>query len=383
MKILHTADWHLGKIVNSVHMTQEQEYILNQLLDIIRTEKPDVLVVAGDLYDRAIPPKEAVDLLNRVLTTLVTDIKIPVLAISGNHDSPERLEFGTELFRSQRLYIETRLNRSLEPVIIDDEHGPVYFHLVPYIEPAEAKELFKDDTINSHQTAMEAVTNYIKENNDMSKRHIFVGHAFVAGGMESESEERLSMIGGTPYVDAQLFQDFVYVALGHLHQPQRIKRDEVRYSGSILKYSFSEANHKKSITIVELDEEGKCELKYVPLIPKHDLRIVEGYFEDLLQKPLEKNEDYLHIRLLDKGQIMDPMYKLRKIYPNILRLERVGYSTTKSLLDLQQIRQKQTQSHTELFASFYEDITGEEIDDKRMEYIEKTISTVMAKERGE
>ncbi|WP_026906505.1 exonuclease SbcCD subunit D [Paucisalibacillus globulus] len=383
MKILHTADWHLGKIVNSVHMTEEQDYILSQLLDIIRTEKPDVLVIAGDLYDRAVPPKEAVDLLNRVLTTLITEIKIPVVAISGNHDSPERLEFGTELFRAQQLFIETKLSRSLKPVVIEDEHGPVYFHLVPYIEPAEAKELFADNTINSHQSAMEAVINYIKDNNDMSERHIFVGHAFVAGGMESESEERLSMIGGSPYVDASLFDDFVYVALGHLHQPQRIKRDVVRYSGSILKYSFSEANHKKSVAIIELDEKGNCKLDYIPLVPKHDMRVVEGYFQELMDQPVEGQDDYLHIRLLDKGQIMDPMYKLRKIYPNILRLERVGFSTTKSLLDLQQIRQKQTQSHTELFASFYKEITEEEIDDKRMEYIVKTISSVITKERGE
>ncbi|WP_047980088.1 exonuclease SbcCD subunit D [Ornithinibacillus contaminans] len=383
MKILHTADWHLGKIVNSVHMTEDQDYILNQILDIIRKEQPDVLVIAGDLYDRAVPPKEAVDLLNRVLTTLVTDIKIPVLAISGNHDSPERLEFGTEMFRAQNLYIETKLSRSLEPVILNDEHGPVYFHLVPYIEPAEAREFFADNSIHSHQTAMEAVIRYIKQHHDMTKRHIFVGHAFVAGGMESESEERLSMIGGTPYVDANLFDDFSYVALGHLHQPQRIRRNVVRYSGSILKYSFSEANHKKSVTIIDLDEAGTCELGYIPLQPKHDLRVVEGYFEELMANPLENNEDYLHIRLLDKGKIMDPMYKLRKVYPNILRLERVGLATTKSLVDLQQIRQKQSQSHQELFASFYKEITDEAIDEKQLEYMEKVISTVMTKERGE
>ncbi|HAM81129.1 exonuclease SbcCD subunit D [Ornithinibacillus bavariensis] len=383
MKILHTADWHLGKIVNSVHMTEEQEYILNQLLDIIRSEKPDCVVIAGDLYDRAVPPKEAVDLLNRVLTTLVTDINVPVLAISGNHDSPERLEFGTEMFRAQQLYIETNLTRSLNPVVLYDEHGPVYFHLVPYIEPAEARAFFQDNTINSHQKAMEAITNYIKEHNNMNDRHIFVGHAFVAGGMESESEERLSMIGGTPYVDASLFDDFVYVALGHLHQPQRIMRDVVRYSGSILKYSFSESTHKKSVTMVEIDRTGHCKLESIPLIPKHDMRVVEGFFEELLNQPLESPEDYLHIRLLDKGQIMDPMYKLRKIYPNILRLERVGFSTTKSLLDLQHIRKKQTQSHMELFASFYKEITEEDIDEKRMNYIQKTISSVIAKERGE
>ncbi|MEN2766232.1 exonuclease SbcCD subunit D [Ornithinibacillus xuwenensis] len=383
MKVMHTADWHLGKIVNSVHMTDEQDFILNQLLEIIRAEKPDVLIIAGDLYDRAIPPKEAVDLLNRIFTTLVKDIRIPVLAISGNHDSPERLEFGTEMFRAQHLYIETSLSRSLKPVVLTDEHGPVYFHLVPYIEPAEARAFFQDDSIHSHQTAMEAVINYIKEHHNMKERHIFVGHAFVAGGMESESEERLSMIGGTPYVDAALFQDFSYTALGHLHQPQRIKRDVIRYSGSILKYSFSEANHKKSVTIVHLDKEGNCELEFIPLAPKHDMRVVEGYFQELIEQPLEDNEDYLHIRLLDKGQIIDPMYKLRKIYPNILRLERVGQSSAKSLLDLQQIRKKQSQSHSELFASFYKEITDEAIDEQRMAYIEKTISSVIAKERGE
>src|SRR5690606_11078481 len=180
-------------------------------------------------------------------------------------------------------------------------------HLVPYIEPAEAREFFNDNSINSHQTAMAAVTNYIKENNNMSERHIFVGHAFVAGGIESESEERLSMIGGTPYVDANLFEEFVYVALGHLHQAQRIKRDVVRYSGSILKYSFSEANHKKSVTIIDLDGEGNCKLDYIPLVPKRDMRVVEGYFQELIEQPLDGKEDYLHIRLLDKGQIMDPM----------------------------------------------------------------------------
>lgn len=383
MKILHTADWHLGKIVNSVHMTEEQEYILQQLLDIIRAEKPEVIIIAGDLYDRAVPPKEAVDLLNRVLTSLATEIKVPVLAISGNHDSPERLEFGTELFRSQKLFIETKLSRSLHPVILEDEFGPVYFHLVPYIEPAEAREFFGDESIHSHQTAMEAVINYIKANNNMTERHIFVGHAFVAGGMESESEDRLSMIGGTPYVDSELFKDFVYTALGHLHQPQRIKSDVIRYSGSILKYSFSESNHKKSVTMITLDEAGNCSLDFIPLVPKHDMVVVEGYFQELIDHPLPNNEDFLHIRLLDKGQIMDPMHKLRKVYPNILRLERVGFSSTKSLLDLQQIRQKQTQSHSDLFASFYKEITEEEIDEKRMELIQATISSVITKERGE
>ncbi|WP_404452786.1 exonuclease SbcCD subunit D [Virgibacillus necropolis] len=383
MKILHTADWHLGKIVNSVHMTDEQDYILNELIAVIRNEQPDVIIIAGDLYDRAVPPKEAVELLNRVLTTLIVDLKIPVLAIAGNHDSPDRLEFGTQLFRSQQLYIKSKLDIDLESIVIQDEHGPVHFHLIPYVEPAEVRGLFEDDSIHSHHTAMTAIINKIKTKYDMNERHIFIGHAFIAGGMESESEERLSMIGGSPYVDASLFQEFSYVALGHLHQAQRIKSDVIRYSGSILKYTFSEATHKKSITMVDMKNDGECDLTYIPLKARHDMQVVEGYFDDLINQPLENNEDYLHISLLDNGQIIDPMNKLRKIYPNILRLERTSLTSSKSLIDLQKIRQQQTKSHTELFAQFYEEIKGEPISDTSMRHVEKVVDQLITDERGE
>lgn len=383
MKILHTADWHLGKIVNSVHMTEEQGYILNELITIIRNEQPDVIIIAGDLYDRAVPPKEAVELLNNILTTLIVDLKIPVLAIAGNHDSPDRLDFGSRLFRSQQLYIKSKLDTALEPIVIHDEDGPVHFHLIPYVEPAEARELFEDDSVHSHHTAMAAIVNKIKESNDMTERHVFVGHAFIAGGMESESEERLSMIGGSPYVDASLFQDFSYVALGHLHQAQRIKSDVIRYSGSILKYSFSEATHKKSVTMVDLKNNGECNLSYISLKARHDMQIVKGYFDDLINQPMENNEDYLHISLLDNGQIIDPMNKLRKIYPNILRLERKSLTSKNSLNDLQKIRQQQKKSHTELFAQFYEEIKGEPIPETSMQHVEKIVNKLMTDERSE
>ncbi|ASK63392.1 exonuclease sbcCD subunit D [Virgibacillus phasianinus] len=383
MKILHTADWHLGKIVNSVHMTDEQDIILNQLLEIIELEQPDVIIIAGDLYDRAVPPKEAVELLNRVLTTLIVDLKIPVLAIAGNHDSPDRLDFGTQLFRSQQLYLQSKLDTNAEPIIIHDDDGPVYFHLVPYTEPAEVRALLDDESIHSHHSAMAAILNKIKGAYDMNERHVFVGHAFIAGGMESESEERLSMVGGSPYVDVGLFNDFSYVALGHLHQAQRIKSDVIRYSGSILKYSFSEATHNKSVTIVNMDHDGTCELSYIPLKARHDMQVVEGYFEDLLNQPILNKEDYLHIILLDKGQIIDPMNKLRKIYPNILRLERKSFSSSTSLNELQKIRQQQTKSHTELFAQFYEEIKGEQIPESSLHHIDKIVQQLVIDERGE
>lgn len=382
MRILHTADWHLGKIVNSVHMTEDQAYMLEELLKIIEKEKPDAIIIAGDLYDRSIPPKEAVELLNNVLTTIISTYKIPVLAISGNHDSPDRLEFGTSLFRAQHLYLQTKLASSLEPVVLHDEHGPVYFHLIPYMEPAEARAFFGDDRIHSHHTAMEAVIRRIHETQDMTKRHIFVGHAFLAGGMESESEERLSMIGGTPYIEADLLDGFCYAALGHLHQPQRVIREEVRYSGSLLKYSFSEANHQKTVTLLELNGAGECQLSFIPLKPRRDLKVLEGYFEELLRKELDNREDYLHIILLDDGQIVDPMGKLRKRFPNILRLERKVLTSSRQLEDLKRIRRRQQMSHSELFQSFYKEMKGEDMPANRRDQLENVINKLAEKERG-
>ncbi|WP_222599321.1 exonuclease SbcCD subunit D [Aquibacillus kalidii] len=380
---MHTADWHLGKIVNSVHMTEDQAYVLEELITIIKDEKPDVIIIAGDLYDRSIPPKEAVELLNHVLTKIITDFEIPILSISGNHDSPDRLEFGTQLFKAKQLYIETKLKNNLEPITLYDHAGPVHFHLIPYMEPADARQFFEDETIQSHQVAMKAIINHIEQHNDMDERHILVGHAFIAGGMESESEERLSMIGGSPYVDANLFHLFNYVALGHLHQPQRVTRDTIRYSGSILKYSFSEANHKKSVTILEIDETGQCHMEFIPLKPRRDMRVIEGYFADLLdEKYVQRTEDYLHISLLDDGQLVDPMGKLRKKFPNILRLERKVLSSKMKLNDLNRIKEKQQMSHIQLFESFYEEMKGDLITDQRKSHMAKVIQQLVEQERG-
>ncbi|WP_082234047.1 exonuclease SbcCD subunit D [Halobacillus massiliensis] len=382
MKILHTADWHLGKIVNNVYMTEDQEDILHKLLEIVKTYQPDVIIIAGDLYDRSIPPKEAVDLLNRTLTTLIQEYNIPVLAISGNHDSADRLEFGSKIFRSQGLYLETKLSKSYEPVTLQDEHGPVHFHLIPYVEPAEVAYWLDDSTIKTHHQAAEGIISYIRTHFDMTERHIWVGHAFIAGGMESESEERLSMIGGSPYVEASLFDDFSYVALGHLHQAQKIKRDEVRYSGSILKYSFSEVNHNKSVTMVHLDEEKVAYFEKLPLYPRRDFEIVEGYFNELLEGLHAANkENYLYVRLLDDGQILDPMGKLRKVYPNILHLERARFTPDTTSKSREELKERQKMEPVDLFVSFYRDIKGEELPEHRRELIEAAVDTLRKEDR--
>ncbi|MGN8647012.1 exonuclease SbcCD subunit D [Gracilibacillus sp. HCP3S3_G5_1] len=382
MKILHTADWHLGKIIHGLHMTEDQRIVLENLIEIIQTEKPDVIIIAGDLYDRAVPPREAVELLNAFLTTVSVEMEIPIVAISGNHDSPDRLGFGASLFRSKQLYLATTIEDIFEPIHFSDGHNEVYFHLIPYLEPEQVKYYFQEETIHTHQDAMKRIVKQIKENLVDHAQHVLVGHAFIAGGMESESEERLTMIGGTPYIDASLFKAFDYVALGHLHQPQKIKNDFIRYSGSILKYSFSEANHKKSVTILELNEKDK-QVRTVPLRAARDLRVVEGYFEDLLEgKGVEATEDYLQIRLLDDGQIIDPVTKLRKLFPNILRLERKHHLVHQSLKEIQSIKEKQEMTHEQLFASFYKEIKGSELPEERAKYVKDVIQKVMVEERG-
>lgn len=383
MKILHTADWHLGKIVNSVHMTEDQAHVLAQFIDIVRDEKPDLIIIAGDIYDRSIPPKEAVELLDSVLTQLITDFDSPVLIISGNHDSPDRLQFGSRLFRENNLFIATKLTTELRSLTFNDTFGPVHFHLIPYIEPADARSVFEDETIQSHQQAMEAIVSRIKERENMEERHVLIGHAFLAGGMETDSEERLSMIGGSPYVDSHLFKDFSYVALGHLHQPQKVTYDWIQYSGSILKYSFSEASNTKSITMIHLAADKTIEMSRIPLKPKRDLRIIEGYFDDFINgNKAEPTVDYLHIRLLDDGQILDPIGKLRQKYPNILRLERKVLQSNRQLNELNQIKEKQKMTHAQLFHTFYEEMKGEPITKEREEHIDQVIQTLIEQERG-
>lgn len=383
MRILHTADWHLGKIVNGIHMTEDQSYILNKLIDLIKDIEPDVIIIAGDLYDRAVPPKEAVELLNSVLTKLNKNFQIPVLAISGNHDSPDRLDFASSLLREQKVFIQAKLLKDQKPVILYDDHGPVYFHLIPYIEPEEVREEYGDENIKTHEDAMKFIIEGIEREYNMTERHIFVGHAFLQGGMESDSEERLSMVGGTPYVPAELFKNFTYTAMGHLHQAQRVSQENIRYSGSILKYSFSESNHRKSITVVDLHEAGVAKVKQIELQPKRDLRIIEGYFQEIISEPIEPVNDYLHITLLDQGKLIDPIGKLRKIYPNILRLERKSMRLQNHLHSLRSIKEKREQSHKDLFFDFYTQVTGTEPDDIRIQYFNDVVSQLTKEERGE
>lgn len=392
MKIVHTGDWHIGKIVNQRHLTADQEYILEALLNIIQREKPDVVVVAGDIYDRAIPPVEAVELLDRVLNEILLVLKTPVIMIAGNHDSPDRLGFGSQLLREKGLYIGGRFTAETSKVVLTDAYGPVNFYLIPYAAPAVVRQVLGCDEICDHDTAMHAIIEKIKETWNPEERNVVVTHGFVRGTAElemSQSEKPLSVtlaVGGTDYVDIKNFAGFTYTALGHLHGPQHAGILGVRYAGSLLKYSFSEAKQEKSVTIVEIDEEGQVALSYQALVPLRNMRQIKGQLQDLLDPEVYREtnvEDYLHVILTDEGELLEPMSKLRTVYPNVLSLEmegkerQVGESKTSAGLGYKQ------KSKLDLFADFYEDMTGQEFSPQKATLVGKTIEMVETEERGE
>jgi DNA repair protein SbcD/Mre11 len=366
LKFIHTSDWHLGRIFYGIHLTVDQAYVLEELLLLIKDEQPDLLIVAGDVYDRAVPPPEAVELLDDVVSRIILDLKVPVLIISGNHDNPRRLGFGSRLLESRGLYLKCFLDTAMSPFLFNDHHGPVRVYAVPYAEPAITREIFGDETLHSHQSAMNAVMNRINADLERGGRTIVVTHAFVAGGEESESERPLS-VGGTGVVDAGLFARVHYTALGHLHKAQKIGDREVYYSGSLLKYSFSESTHTKSVQVAEMDGTGMCRVKQVPLRPRKDVQCIEGYFVDLMKKspPGISQEDYLMATLCDQGVILDAMPRLREVYPNLLHIRKPFVEVDREhKLDSAAYQKLGAQ---ELFTSFVAQVTGEEISDSQVQ----------------
>jgi DNA repair protein SbcD/Mre11 len=383
MKFFHTADWHLGKLVQGVYMTDEQRYILNQFIEAIEIEKPDAIVIAGDLYDRAVPPTEAVALLDEVLEKIVMDKKIPVIAIGGNHDSPGRLHFGSTLMQNNGYFIAGQVSKEIEPVILQDEFGEVHFHLVPFADPSVIKHLHADETISNHQDAMKKITEDICEKMDDKARHVLVGHAFVTPHGESEDNtsdsERPIAIGGAEYVSAHLFEPFHYTALGHLHQAHYVSNETVRYAGSPLKYSISEEHHNKGFFIVELDGEGNVTVEKRELIPNRDMRTVEGTIEEIQHHPV--SEDYVFVKLLDETPVLFPMEKIRSVYPNAMHVERKMLMPTTSI-DRESKTERGKKDDIQLFTGFYKEMIGENVDEETKTLFEEVLYEVMNREEG-
>ncbi|ARK23823.1 exonuclease sbcCD subunit D [Sporosarcina sp. P37] len=381
MKFFHTADWHLGKLVQGTYMTEDQRYILQKFIEDIKQEKPDAVIIAGDLYDRAIPPTEAVALLNDVLQEIVIDLQTPVIAIAGNHDSPGRLHFGSTFMKEQGLYITGELSADLSPVKLNDEFGDVYFHLIPYADPSVVSHLLKDDSISSHQQAMKQIIERITQSMDENARHVFVGHAFITPHGEKEDNtsdaERPLSIGGAEYVSADLFEPFHYTALGHLHQAHFVGNETIRYSGSPLKYSISEEKHQKGYVIVELDGNGNTKIEKKLLTPLHDVRTVESTMDELLR--METNDDYVFVKLLDTVPVIQPMEKIRSVFPNAMHVERKLFVSSTEGLGATAAVEKREDDHA-MFASFFKELQGEEADEETKELFAQVLWDVMKEE---
>ena len=397
MKIIHTSDWHIGKIVNEYSMIDDQKYILNKLIELIDEENIDVLMIAGDVYDRSIPPVEAVELLNETLSKLIIDRNVSVMIISGNHDSGERLSFGSKILEKQGLYIAGSDDKLYKKVVLRDNNQNVNFYLVPYKDPALTKKLLNNKEIRSHNDAMIAVIDKIKEELNENEINILIGHGYVTMKREeaiegndhkyevaqlqtSESERPLS-IGGTDLIDGNIFKDFDYVALGHLHGRQRIGRETMRYSGSLLKYSFSEVKQKKSVAVLDLiDKDINVELK--ELKPLRDLRIIKGNIEDLICEGRdieEGKEDYIQAILTDDGELMNHMEKLKSVYPNTMLIsrERKKNVSKENTLSKGEFRKK---SKIDLFKNFYEAYGSGEYNYKKEAVLIDTIKEVLKEE---
>ncbi|MCI6693939.1 MAG: exonuclease SbcCD subunit D [Clostridium sp.] len=387
MRIFHMGDWHIGKLVNGFYMTEDQEYILEELCSVIKEKKPDVLLIAGDLYDRSVPPVHAVELLNKYLRKIVKDLNTKIIAIAGNHDSNERIDFASSLLCDSGLYITGTLKRNIEKIVLEDEHGKINFYPIPYADVPVVRELFQDENIKNYNLAMAKIMEEINKDFNSNERNIAIAHGYITkindGNIEeleeSDSEKPLS-IGGTDFIDYKHFEKFNYTALGHLHGPQKVASDKIRYSGSLMKYSFSEINQRKGVTIVDIGENGEIEVDFVDLKPRRDFRVKKGTLEALLKDyKNENNEDYIKVILEDKGEILDPMAKLRSVYPNVMELVREEKLLKKSYNEVmsEEVKKK---SKVDLFKSFFNDIVGEEAEEDEIVIMEKIINKA---ERGE
>lgn len=374
MKLLHIADLHIGKRVNEFSMIEDQKHILNEILKIIDSENVDAVLMAGDIYDKAVPSAEAVQLFDTFLTSLVKkDVK--VFAVSGNHDSAERVAFASQIMKDSGVYMSPVYDGKIAPVKLNDEFGELNVYLLPFVKPIHVRSCFDDaEEIHSYDDAVKFAVE--KMNVDSDKRNIIVAHQFVTGAERCDSEE--VSVGGLDDIEYHAFDKFDYAALGHIHGAQHIGRDEVRYSGTPLKYSFSEVKHKKSVTIVEIKEKGSVEITIVPLVPLRDMREICGTYAEICNRENyigTNQEDYMHITLTDEEDVPDAIAKLRAIYPNIMSLD-YDNKRTRSMTVVDSADISANKTPVELFAELYKRQNGSEMSDVQCEIITDIIEKI-------
>ena len=356
MKFMHFSDLHLGKRVNEFSMLEDQAYILGQILAAVDAERPDGVLIAGDVYDKAVPPAEAVELFDDFLYALAQR-QLQVFVLSGNHDSPERIAFGGRLMDQSGIHMSPVYDGNVAPTVLTDAYGEVHVYMLPFIKPAHVRRWYGDETIESYTDAMAVAIEHMLV--EPGKRNLLMTHQFVTGAQRSDSET--VSVGGADNVDVTVFEPFDYVALGHIHGPQWVGRETVRYCGTPLKYSFSEVGHQKSITVVELLEKGNVTIRTIPLTPRHDLRELRGTYLELTDRTNYRDtatEDYLHITLTDEEDIPDAIGRLRVIYPNLMKLD-YDNRRTRSGGQLDLSGDLERKSPLELFAEFYEKQNGQ------------------------
>ena len=359
MKLFHLADLHIGKSVKEFSMLAGQDHVLGQVCALVREEKPDAVLICGDVYDRQIPSAGAVELYDEFLTQLV-ELGVPVLVISGNHDSPERLAFAGRIMEKSGVHVAGVFDGAAHVVTLEDAHGPVDFHLLPFVKPAAVRRFFPDDELETHEDAVRAAL--AARPLRPGVRSVLLAHQFVvAAGTDPErSESETEPVGGVNAVDAALFDAFDYVALGHLHRPQAMGRPAVRYAGSPLKYSFSEAEHQKGVCVVELSEKGEVCVERLPLAPLHDMRKIRGPFAELLRDEVVRAadpEDYLQITLTDEQEPPEAWARLRRVYPNAMELL-FDNARTRAAAAMEPDEALDAKPPAELFADFFFEQNG-------------------------
>lgn len=378
MRFLHLSDLHLGKRVNEFSMLEDQAYILKEILNIIDEQKVEAVLIVGDIYDKVIPSAEAVRLLDDFLTRIAAR-ELPVFLISGNHDSAERVAFGSRLMSSRQIYLSPVFESDVEPITISDRYGEINIYMLPFVKPSLVKRVYSEEEIITYQDAVNAAVQHMQIDTD--KRNVLLAHQFVTGAARCDSEE-LS-VGGLDDVDASIFDGFDYVALGHLHGPQKIGKETVRYSGTPLKYSFSEANQKKAAVIVDVEEKGKINIQQIPLVPKHDMREIRGTYMEVTALDFYKDmktDDYLHITLTDEEDIPDAIGKLRTIYPNIMKLS-YDNLRTRAAVTVRGTAEVEEKSPMELLKEFYELQNNQPMTDEQEEIARGMMEEIWEDER--
>ena len=379
MKLIHLSDLHIGKRVNEYSMLEDQEYILKEILGIIDAEAPDGVIIAGDVYDKAVPSAEAVALFDEFLFKLAKR-KLSVFVISGNHDSPERIAFGGRLMETSGIYISPVYDGKTEPITLSDEYGNVNIYMLPFIKPIHVRRYNENAEIASYTDALRVAIEGM--NVDEPERNVMITHQFVTGSERTESEE--ISVGGTDNVDVAVFEKFDYTALGHIHRAQNCSSEKVRYSGTPLKYSFSEAKDKKSVTVVELSEKGNMGVREVPLVPLRDMHEIKGTYEELMSRSFYENtpycEDYIHITLTDEDEVYDAIGRLRSVYKNIMKLD---YDNTRTrsrqtATGAEHVEEKHPLVH---FEEFYLKQNERPMDERQSEFVGKLIEEIWGGEQ--